>query len=257
VLALLVAGAVGAAPVARAGRMAGAAHLRAREGQLAEGAHEGAHESAHAGAHETAHEAAPAGRVRGKSAYTGRVKSWPAVAAVAAWVSVGLLLVLGASGVTARSSVPQRVGADFDSVRLEAAEVGPVQAGQAGTEAGQAGTEAEAGRAQAGTVAPVRLYWSIQGPVEPLVAYVHVVDAAGVVVAQNDGPLGGEFTPAARWRPGLVVPHTHWVPLPRDLPPGEYQVLAGVYRPGDPGAPLVAAGAEAARVPVGVLKVRP
>jgi hypothetical protein len=156
--------------------------------------------------------------------------------AVAAWLGVGIVLVAGASGVTARSGVPQPVGADFGAVRLEAAEVHP---------------------ARPGTVAQVRLHWAVEGPVEPLVAYVHVVDAAGAVVAQDDGPLGGEYTPAERWAPGLLLPHTHEVLLPADLAPGAYQVLAGVYRPGEAGAPLVAEGTGETRVPAGVLEVRP
>lgn len=155
---------------------------------------------------------------------------------VAAWMAVGLVLLLGASGVTAREVQPAAVGADFGAVRLEAADAPPARAGEQ---------------------AAVRLHWSIQGPVEPLTAFVHVVDAAGTVVAQHDGPLGGDYTPPERWLPGMVLAHTHFVPLPAELPPGRYTLKAGVYRPGAADAPLVTADAEDARVDVGVLEVRP
>jgi hypothetical protein len=155
---------------------------------------------------------------------------------IAAWVLVGLLLLIGASRVTALAVQPVAVGADFGSVRLEAAEVRPVQAG---------------GEAQA------RLHWSIQGPVEQLVAFVHIIDGTGAVVAQNDGPLGGDYTPVERWLPGSVMVHSHAIKLPADLPPGRYGLQAGVYRPGGAGAPLLPAGADHAKIDIGVLEVQP
>jgi hypothetical protein len=159
-----------------------------------------------------------------------------APAAIGAWALAGVLLLVGASSVTARAAAPVAVGADFGPVRLEAAAVEPVEPG---------------GDAQ------VNLYWSVQGPVEPLVAFVHVVDGAGAVVAQNDGPLGGVYTPVERWLPGMVMARTHSIPLPADLPPGQYGLKAGVYRPGQADAPLVAEGAGEARVAIGTLEVQP
>ena len=90
-----------------------------------------------------------------------------------------------------------------------------------------------------------------------MVAFVHVVDEAGAVVAQNDGLLGGEYTPVERWLPGLVMARTHAVALPTNLPPGRYGLKAGVYRPGQAEAPLVAEGAGEARVDIGTLEVQP
>jgi hypothetical protein len=155
---------------------------------------------------------------------------------IAAWLLVGVLLLIGVSGVTAQALPPAAVGADFGSVRLEAAETGP---------------------ARAGSDARVRLHWSIQGPVEPLVAFVHVLDGTGAVVAQNDELLGGEYTPVERWLPGMVMAHTHTIPLPENLPLGQYGLEAGVYRPGQADAPLVAAGESEPRAAIGTLEVRP
>ena len=159
-----------------------------------------------------------------------------ATAALGAWLLTGVLLLVGASGVTAQAAAPVAVEAAFGPVRLEAAAAEP---------------------AAAGSDAMVRLYWSIQGPVEPLVAFVHVVDGTGAVVAQNDGPLGGEYTPVERWLPGLVMARTHNILLPENLPPGRYGLKAGVYRPGQADAPLIAAGKSEARVDIGTLEVRP
>ncbi len=157
-------------------------------------------------------------------------------AAVGAWVLVGAVLLVGAGDMTARAAAPDLVAADFGPVRLEAAAAAP---------------------ARAGSEAEVVLYWSVQGPVEPMVAFVHVVDEAGAVVAQNDGLLGGEYTPVERWLPGLVMARTHAVALPTNLPPGRYGLKAGVYRPGQADAPLVAAGQSDARVDIGTLEVQP
>jgi hypothetical protein len=161
---------------------------------------------------------------------------WQGRGAVAASLAAGMLFLVGATGVTARWAAPLEVGADFGPLRLEAAGVEGAHAGEA---------------------AQIRLYWTVQGPAEPLVAFVHVVNAAGAVVAQHDGPLGGDYTPYTRWQGGLVLAHTHRVPLPDDLPPGRYTVKAGVYPPGQPDAPLLPAGAADPRVDVGVLEVQP
>jgi hypothetical protein len=156
--------------------------------------------------------------------------------AAVVWLAVGGILLLGASGLTERRVQPLSVAADFGSVRLEAADTAP---------------------ARAGTDAIVRLHWTVQGPAEPLVAFIHVVDGAGSVVAQHDGPLGGEFTPSERWLPGLVMERTHRIALPPELPAGSYRLLAGVYRPGQAESPLVAVGASESRVEIGTLEVQP
>lgn len=156
--------------------------------------------------------------------------------AIGAWALAGVVLLVGASGVMAKAAAPVAVAADFGAVRLEAAAAEP---------------------ARPGRDAQVNLYWSVQGPVEPLVAFVHVVDGTGAVVAQNDGPLGGDYTPVERWLPGMVMPRTHNIPLPADLAPGQYALKAGVYRPGQADAPLVALGAGETRVDIGTLEVQP
>jgi hypothetical protein len=60
--------------------------------------------------------------------------------------------------------------------------------------------------------------------------FLHLLDAAGTVVAQSDTPPGGaEFPPSSAWQPGQQIA----VPLPLVLPParaeGEYRLVMGLY----------------------------
>ena len=109
----------------------------------------------------------------------------------------------------------------------------------------------------AGENASVQLGWLVIEPSLPLNTFVHVVDDAGIVVAQKDGPLAGAYTPSQRWTPGLLLQHTHVIPLPDDLPPGDYLVKAGVYEPGHADAALLPDGQSDPRVDVGRLEVGP
>jgi hypothetical protein len=60
--------------------------------------------------------------------------------------------------------------------------------------------------------------------------FVHIRNQAGETVAQVDvRPLAGEY-PTSRWRVGEQVVDEIVVPLPAELPPGDYRLLAGLYR---------------------------
>ena len=60
-------------------------------------------------------------------------------------------------------------------------------------------------------------------------AFVHLLDAAGHLVAQNDAPpLAGHF-PTTAWRSGDTIPDSHTITLPPDLPPGQYHLEFGLY----------------------------
>ena len=155
---------------------------------------------------------------------------------VGAWLAVGLFALVGAAGITARTHRPAPIEADFGPVRLESA---------------------AAPTAHAGSTAAIELTWLIQAPTAGLIAFVHVVDAQGVVVAQQDELLAGAYTPPERWLPGLLLTHRHLISLPMALPPGRYQLKAGLYAPGNPDAPLWAEGADAPRIDIGWLEVVP
>ncbi len=88
-----------------------------------------------------------------------------------------------------------------------------------------------AGSVQAGATLPVTLYWlNLHDTAQNYKAFVHLVDAAGTVRAQQDGDPGGGFSPTSRWRTNELILDRHLVELPADLPPGQYTVKAGLYQ---------------------------
>ncbi|MEO8392281.1 MAG: hypothetical protein ABI700_04735, partial [Chloroflexota bacterium] len=77
--------------------------------------------------------------------------------------------------------------------------------------------------AQASDTLPVWMWWRFDQAVdESAVRFVHVTDAAGKLVAQQDNPLG---TIAA----GETRAESVEIALPADLPAGEYSVSVGWY----------------------------
>jgi hypothetical protein len=109
-------------------------------------------------------------------------------------------------------------------------------------------------QAHAGTLASIPTTWLIQEPTA-LTLFIHIIDSAGQVVAQHDGPLGGPYSPSQRQLPGLLLPHLHQVPLPAQLAPGKYTMLIGLYPPGSAAEPLLPAGSGDPRVAIGALEI--
>lgn len=75
------------------------------------------------------------------------------------------------------------------------------------------------------------LYWSCEAaPGEDLNVFVHLVaDGEAQPLAQDDGsPLNGYY-PTCLWVTGDVVADPREIPLPRDLPEGNYELLVGLY----------------------------
>lgn len=77
--------------------------------------------------------------------------------------------------------------------------------------------------------------------------FVHLTPrGGGAPVAQHDGPPNMGTVPTQRWLPGQLVQDLHLLTLPPDLPPGDYDLWAGLYATqnntaaplaGDSGAP--------------------
>jgi Predicted membrane protein len=88
----------------------------------------------------------------------------------------------------------------------------------------------------AGGVLPVTLYWEVETqPSEDFSVFLHVCqDCDQPPAAGDDGPPLGGGVPTSIWKPGHPVHDERTVVLPRDLAPGSYQLLVGLYRPGDP-----------------------
>lgn len=74
--------------------------------------------------------------------------------------------------------------------------------------------------------------------------FVHLVDDAGQIVAQQDQPPLGGFAPTHTWQPGQRIVDTVMLTLPPALPPGRYSVRAGLYA-GDVRLPVSRDGAPA------------
>ncbi|MFZ5919404.1 MAG: phospholipid carrier-dependent glycosyltransferase [Chloroflexota bacterium] len=83
-------------------------------------------------------------------------------------------------------------------------------------------------------VLSVTLYWKATvTAAEDYTVFVHLLDAAGIMRGQGDGPpLNGDY-PTSLWEPGEVIADTHRVAVQPDAPPGHYRLAVGFYRPAD------------------------
>jgi hypothetical protein len=83
-----------------------------------------------------------------------------------------------------------------------------------------------------GATLTLTLYWEpLQVPDGDYKVFVHLLDEAGVLVAQDDAPPRGGHYPTWAWRPGDLVPDAHQVLLPDERPPGPYHWSVGMYHP--------------------------
>lgn len=89
------------------------------------------------------------------------------------------------------------------------------------------------------------LYWQSETAVDQSYdVFVHVVDAAGDIVAQADRPPVGGLAATDVWQPGDLVRDPLTIALPADLPPGRYEIRVGLYQR-ESGARLPVRGAAA------------
>jgi hypothetical protein len=78
------------------------------------------------------------------------------------------------------------------------------------------------------------LYWeSLAATATNYKVFVHVLDAAGQIVAQVDQiPVNG-IAPTHRWQPGDLIRDPYQITLPPDLLAGRYSLFAGLYTEAD------------------------
>ncbi len=123
-----------------------------------------------------------------------------------------------------------------------------------------AGTDLPVQRLEPGDVVPLALFWQARQPVQQNAkVFVHLLDADGKLVAQHDSEPVNGLRPTSTWRPGESIVDRHGVLLPDDLPPGQYQLVAGLYDPITGNRLLVTAGTSAPpgdSWPVGTVQVR-
>jgi hypothetical protein len=76
----------------------------------------------------------------------------------------------------------------------------------------------------------VQLHWQALTPMaRDYTVFVHIVDANGTIVTQDDAPPGDPFFPTTTWLPGAMVEERHLLTGPADAGTGPYTILAGLY----------------------------
>jgi hypothetical protein len=78
----------------------------------------------------------------------------------------------------------------------------------------------------------VSLYWRAEEPVDQdLVVFVQLLDMSGKLWAQVDRQPVAGFRPTSSWQPGEVIRDNYGLLLPAEMPPGDYELIAGLYLP--------------------------
>ncbi|MEA3339010.1 MAG: hypothetical protein U9R15_03495, partial [Chloroflexota bacterium] len=79
----------------------------------------------------------------------------------------------------------------------------------------------------------ITLYWDVLAEMDDdYTVFVHLLDEAGALIGQGDGPpLDGDY-PTSYWSPGELLADTHVVLLENGLP-ADARLLVGLYRPAD------------------------
>jgi hypothetical protein len=76
----------------------------------------------------------------------------------------------------------------------------------------------------------VNLYWKTIGTMpESYTGFLHLTGPDGRLVTQDDHELGRDFYRTLFWQLGEVVRERYELTLPKDIPPGDYTLWAGVY----------------------------
>jgi hypothetical protein len=82
-----------------------------------------------------------------------------------------------------------------------------------------------------GEVLYLQLHWQVTAtPQESWTVFTHLfVRESGVTVSGSDSPPGQETLPTRQWQPGWRILDEYQIPIPVDLPPGEYGLRFGLY----------------------------
>ncbi|HEV8637093.1 MAG TPA: glycosyltransferase family 39 protein [Chloroflexota bacterium] len=76
----------------------------------------------------------------------------------------------------------------------------------------------------------VGLHFAPEGPYpRDLEVFVHLIDGAGKIVTQHDGPPCGGGCPTSSRSGGELIVDEHAVELPGALPAGQYELVVGLY----------------------------
>ena len=110
------------------------------------------------------------------------------------------------------------------------AEEVPCGCGFAEAEIGLRGYAVHGVNPSPGEVVGITLWWqAAEPPTRRYKVFIHLFAASGSVVAQRDAEPVGWSRRTDSWLAGEVVVDRHGLLLPADLPPGPYELRAGLY----------------------------
>lgn len=90
------------------------------------------------------------------------------------------------------------------------------------------------GTPKAGQTLDLTLYWRGEQVIrENYTIFVHLLDKDGNRVAQRDTEPRYGALPTSKWATGALFADNQSLDLPADLPPGDYNLIIGIYRPSD------------------------
>ncbi|HQK14711.1 MAG TPA: hypothetical protein PLJ78_12300 [Anaerolineae bacterium] len=85
-------------------------------------------------------------------------------------------------------------------------------------------------RVSPGDAFRVTLYWHAQAAVSgDYKVFVHLLDANGMIVAQDDSKPVGWAYPTTQWKPGEYIRDEHVIGLDKAIPRGDYTLYVGMY----------------------------
>ncbi|MBE7469734.1 MAG: hypothetical protein DPW09_28020 [Anaerolineae bacterium] len=84
---------------------------------------------------------------------------------------------------------------------------------------------------QPGSEVQLTLFWQAKAPLAvDFTVFVQLVDPlSNTIIAQGDSKPQDGFYPTPYWQPGETIVDRHTFSLPRELPPGNYDLLLGFY----------------------------
>jgi 4-amino-4-deoxy-L-arabinose transferase-like glycosyltransferase len=103
------------------------------------------------------------------------------------------------------------------------------------------------------------LYWEAIGQVKhDYKVFTQILDKRGNIVAQHDKIAGAESYPTSHWPPGALVRDRFMLTVRSDAPPGQYTLIAGLYRPGGsmPRLPVSGPGAQGDHIVLATIEVQ-
>lgn len=75
------------------------------------------------------------------------------------------------------------------------------------------------------------LFWQVNAPIEvDFTVFAQLVNSQNTILAQGDGKPQQGFYATPFWQPGETVVDLHPIALPANLPPGQYDILVGLYQ---------------------------